>query len=64
MLLTLPRCLESDAPLVLQGGYGTQYVNCEHATAAWKALTDPSNTTSSAARTNANVPCTACPTAS
>ncbi|CAK0785588.1 hypothetical protein CVIRNUC_008798 [Coccomyxa viridis] len=42
-------------------GYGPSYVSCEHATSSWKSLTATANTTSNAARANANVPCTACP---
>ncbi|CAL5227182.1 g10097 [Coccomyxa viridis] len=44
-------------------GYGSTYSDCEHATPEWKALTNPANTTSNAARANANKPCTACPSA-
>lgn len=48
----------------MQAGYGTDYSTCEHATAYWKALTNPANTTSNSARANANKACTACPSAS
>ena len=47
----------------VQAGYGSTYSDCEHATPEWKALTNPANTTSNAARANANKPCTACPSA-
>ena len=50
--------------VTVQAGYGTTYSTCEHATNDWKALTAPANTTSNAARANANKPCTACPSAS
>lgn len=56
-------CTFSVCTPFMGAGYGTNYVYCEHNTSAWMALTASVNTTSTAARANANVTCTACPSA-
>ena len=59
----LSPCTRLQCCSVVQTGYSSAYTTCEHATSYWKALTATANTTSTAARANANVPCTACPSA-
>ncbi|KAK9828968.1 hypothetical protein WJX72_003118 [[Myrmecia] bisecta] len=58
-----PGCTFSACTPYSGDGITQAYTDCEHATAAWKALTNPANTGSPAARVNANIPCTSCPAA-